>query len=39
MLPPIVFHMLWKTGVEPVKCTPARSGLASAAFPISAPAP
>ena len=26
MLAPIVFHMLLKTPVLPVKCTPARSG-------------
>src|SRR6059058_356020 len=39
MLDPIVFHIDWKTGVEPVKCTPARSGLASAGSPISAPEP
>src|SRR5919109_5064447 len=39
MLPPIVFHMPWKTGVEPVKCTPARCSLARAASPISAPEP
>ena len=39
MLPPTVRHMPWKTAVEPVKCTPARSGLASAASPIVAPGP
>ncbi len=32
MFSPIVFHMPWKTAVEPVKWTPARSGLASAAI-------
>ena len=31
--------MLWKTAVEPVKWTPASSGLASAAAPSSAPGP
>src|SRR5258708_38034191 len=31
--------MPWKTGVEPVKWTPASSGLASAAGPISPPEP
>jgi hypothetical protein len=36
---PTVFHMLWKTGVEPVKWMPDSSGLASAASPISAPEP
>src|SRR5882672_6518705 len=39
MLFPIVFHIDWKTGVEPVKWTPARSGLARAGSPISAPDP
>src|SRR5439155_13556398 len=39
MLDPIVFHIDWKTGVEPVKWTPARSGLASAGSPISEPEP
>src|SRR3954447_21705443 len=39
MFEPIVVHIDWKTGVEPVKCTPARSGLASAGSPISAPEP
>src|SRR5262245_15647832 len=39
MLSPIVFHIDWKTGVEPVKCTPARSGLASVGSPISDPEP
>src|SRR5205823_12356527 len=39
MLLPTVFHIDWKTGVEPVKWTPARSGLASAGSPISAPEP
>ena len=29
----------WKTPVEPVKCTPASSGLASAASPTAAPGP
>src|ERR671935_1088190 len=39
MFAPIVFHIDWKTGVEPVKCTPARSGLASAGSPIAEPEP
>ncbi len=34
-----VFHIPLKTPVEPVKWIPARSGLASAASPISAPEP
>ena len=36
---PIVRQIEWKTPVEPVKWTPASSGLASAAAPISAPGP
>src|SRR5438445_9871443 len=39
MLSPIVFQIDWKTGVEPVKWTPARSGLARAGSPIAAPDP
>src|SRR5438132_11209616 len=39
MLSPIVFQIDWKTGVEPVKWTPARSGLARAGSPIAAPEP
>ena len=39
MLPPTVFHIDWKTGVEPVKWIPASSELASAASPIVAPEP
>jgi hypothetical protein len=39
MLSAIVFHIDWKTGVEPVKCTPARCSLCRAAFPIVAPSP
>ena len=31
---PIVFHMLLKTPVLPVKCTPARSGCDSSTFEI-----
>src|SRR3954447_5283380 len=36
---PIVRQIEWKTPVEPVKCTPASSGLASAEAPLSAPGP
>src|SRR3954453_5465001 len=36
---PIVRQIEWKTPVEPVKWTPASSGLARAAAPISAPGP
>ena len=39
MFEPIVFHIELKTAVEPVKWTPARSGLARAASPILAPGP
>src|ERR687886_401297 len=39
MFAPIVFHIEWKTGVEPVKWTPARSSWASAGSPIAAPEP
>src|SRR2546428_11584588 len=39
MFDPIVFHIDWKTGVDPVKWTPARSGLARAGSPTSAPEP
>src|SRR3954471_5411933 len=39
MLSPIVFHIDWKTGVEPVKCTPARSALARAGSRIADPEP
>src|SRR5262245_22951473 len=39
MFPPIVRQIEWKTDVEPVKWTPASSGLASAGSPISAPGP
>ena len=39
MFPPIVFQIPWKTPVEPVKWTPARSGLASATSPTVAPEP
>ena len=39
MLAPIVCHIELNTGVEPVKCTPARCSEPSAASPISAPEP
>src|ERR687884_48795 len=39
MFAPIVFHIEWKTAVEPVKCTPARSSCASTGSPIAAPEP
>src|ERR1700730_8130839 len=39
MLEPIVFHIDWKTPVEPVKWMAARSGLASAGPPTAAPSP
>src|SRR6187200_1548169 len=39
MPPPIVRQIDWKTPVEPVKWTPASSGLWSAASPSSAPGP
>ena len=39
MPPPIVFQIEWNTPVEPVKWTPASSGLASAVSPSSAPGP
>jgi hypothetical protein len=39
MFAPIVFHMSWNTAVEPVKWTPARSGLARAGSPIAFPEP
>jgi hypothetical protein len=39
MLAPTVFHIEWKTPVEPVKWTPARCSLASAASPMRAPGP
>ena len=39
MPPPIVRQIDWKTPVEPVKWTPASSGLCSAASASSAPGP
>jgi hypothetical protein len=39
MFSPIVFQIEWKTGVEPVKCTPARCSLASTGSPTAAPLP
>ena len=39
MFEPMVFHIPWKTGVEPVKWIPARCSLARTAFPISEPEP
>ena len=33
MLSPIVLHIPWKTGVEPVKWMPAKSGCASTGSP------
>ena len=36
---PTASQMAWKVAVEPVKCTPASSGAASAAPPTSAAAP
>ena len=39
MLPPIVFHMLLKTVVLPVKCTPARSRCDSASSLIATGSP
>ena len=39
MLAPIVFHMLLKTPVLPVKCTPARSRCASSLSEIVAASP
>src|SRR6185437_6850665 len=39
MFSPTVFHMPLKTAVEPVKWMPARSRLASAGSPTSAPLP
>ena len=36
---PIVSHMLLKTAVDPVKCTPARSRCASATSEIAAGSP
>jgi hypothetical protein len=39
MFSPTVRHMLWNVGVEPVKCTPPRCGLVSAALPIVGPSP
>ena len=39
MFSPTVFHMPWKTGVEPVKWMPARCSLARAGSPTAAPEP
>jgi hypothetical protein len=35
----MVFHMPWKTAVEPVKCTPAKVGRASRSAVIAAGSP
>ena len=39
MFSPIVFHIAWKTGVEPVKWMPAKSGCASTGSPTLAARP